>query len=124
MKTTTDIHAELLEDQKRVVAELEQIALFHKETGDWEAKPDTQSGFEANENSEADGFEEHERRQSAVAELETTHRNISRALEKIAAGTYGHCEICSAPISPARLSFLPTARTCTDHLDDERTLGL
>ncbi len=124
MKPISELKAHLTEDLARVSAELEDIAVFHSETGDWEAKPDQQSAQEADENSEADGFEEHEQRQSMVAELEITHRNISRALEKIEAGTFGTCEVCGADIAPERLAFLPAARTCTLHLDEERTLNL
>jgi RNA polymerase-binding transcription factor DksA len=34
------------------------------------------------------------------------------ALEKLAAGRYGTCEVCEAPIAEARLLALPTVRTC------------
>lgn len=40
---------------------------------------------------------------------------IDAALDRVAAGTYGTCELCGRPISPARLEARPTARTCVSH---------
>jgi DnaK suppressor protein len=37
---------------------------------------------------------------------------VDAALERLAAGTYGTCEVCGRPIAPARLEVRPTARTC------------
>jgi RNA polymerase-binding transcription factor DksA len=37
---------------------------------------------------------------------------VERALEKIAAGTYGRCDDCGEPIAPARLEALPWAARC------------
>ena len=42
-------------------------------------------------------------------------REIDAALQRIAAGTYGLCEVCGAPIPAARLEARPTARTCVAH---------
>lgn len=106
-----------------VTKSLEDIAQYEPETGDWVVKPDSELS-EADPNSEADAFETTEEKQSTLALLETTYRNIIRALEKIRTDSYGACEICDAPIETARLEFLPTARTCTAHRDDERTLPL
>jgi DnaK suppressor protein len=39
-------------------------------------------------------------------------REIENALRRIAGGTYGECEGCGEPISPARLKALPWARFC------------
>ena len=40
---------------------------------------------------------------------------IDAALDRVDAGTYGTCELCGRPISPARLEARPTARTCVSH---------
>ena len=37
---------------------------------------------------------------------------LDRALERVAAGTYGVCEACGQPIAAGRLEARPTARTC------------
>lgn len=37
---------------------------------------------------------------------------IDAALDRLAAGTFGTCEVCGRPIAAARLGVRPTARTC------------
>jgi RNA polymerase-binding transcription factor DksA len=108
----------------QMTSELETIATLNTETGDWETAVDSSEQAEADENSEADASEELSTRSATVAQLEGNYRNIKRALEKLAAGSYGQCEICSSPIAEQRLNILPSARTCALHLDDERTLPL
>lgn len=39
-------------------------------------------------------------------------KEIDRALERVARGSYGVCESCGEDISPARLKALPWARYC------------
>jgi DnaK suppressor protein len=41
--------------------------------------------------------------------------DVERALAKLDDGTYGRCEICSAPIGASRLEAMPAARFCIDH---------
>lgn len=40
--------------------------------------------------------------------------SVDRALERIAAGTYGECVRCGGEISPARLEVRPEAALCID----------
>ncbi len=42
-------------------------------------------------------------------------REVDAAAARLAAGTYGVCEVCSRPIGAARLEARPTARTCVEH---------
>ena len=65
-----------------------------------------------------------EERRATLSALETEYRDIKRALQKIADGNYGTCEICGEPIEEDRLNFKPTARTCTKHMNDESQLPL
>jgi DnaK suppressor protein len=52
---------------------------------------------------------------SQLVELESRELlQIERALERIAAGVYGRCELCGARIPAARLSALPYTTTCID----------
>jgi RNA polymerase-binding transcription factor DksA len=119
-----DTETQLNEALHRIIGELKDIAHHNTETDDWEAIPDqTQSG-EADPNSEADIAEEWEERRATVAALETEYRDIKRALAKIAAGTYGLCEISGESIEPDRLAIKPTARTCKAHMNDEAMLPL
>ena len=47
--------------------------------------------------------------------------DIDRALERLAAGSYGICEACGQPIGEARLEAWPAARFCrTDQARSER----
>lgn len=39
---------------------------------------------------------------------------IDAALERVTAGTYGHCSVCGRPIDPARLVARLTANTCME----------
>ena len=43
-------------------------------------------------------------------------REVDAAIERVAAGTYGVCEVCHSPIAAARLEARPTARTCVHHV--------
>jgi RNA polymerase-binding transcription factor DksA len=107
-----------------IVSELTSIASHNEETGDWEAVPDAETLGNADDNIEADAIEDWNSRRAIVTELETRYRNINRALEKIAADTYGICEISGAPIEPERLAANPAARTNIANRDRERELPL
>lgn len=107
-----------------VINELKTIAIQDPETDDWEAVPDNEDAIETDDNVDADAVEDWDIRGGVVAELETRYRNINRALEKIAAGTYGICEISGEPIEPERLDANPAARTNIANRDRERELSL
>jgi DnaK suppressor protein len=123
MNTFTALHELLLTQRDNIVADLEVIATRNPETGDWEASPVSELS-EADPNSEADGVEDWNERHATVTQLEVMFRDCNRAIEKIAQGTFGTCEVCKEAIANNRLQILPTARTCVRHIDDERTLAL
>lgn len=123
MSDYTLLHKTLLDLQAQSIADLKTIAELNQETGDWEALPVNEVS-EADENSEADGVEDWNERHATVSQLEIMYRNTNRALEKIAVGTFGTCEVCGEAIEENRLNILPTARTCIAHIEDERTLPL
>jgi RNA polymerase-binding transcription factor DksA len=53
---------------------------------------------------------------TASAEQAREHlAEVDAAAARLAAGTYGVCEVCSRPIGAARLEARPTARTCVEH---------
>ncbi len=124
MIDTNTLKAKLDTELAQVINDLSAIANFNELTGDWVAVPDAQELQEADMNSEADAVEEWNERRATLSQLETTYQNTKRALEKIESTTFGTCEICQALIEEDRISFLPTARTCKEHRDDERTLPL
>jgi len=45
-------------------------------------------------------------------ELREALEEVDAALGRVAAGTYGTCEVCGKPIGTARLEAMPAARLC------------
>lgn len=90
----------------------------------WIAIPDGVDAHEADTDVTADVVEDWDERQALMATLETRYNDITRALEKIATGVYGVCELCGLPIEPDRLDANPAARTDKTHMDDEGSLPL
>jgi DnaK suppressor protein len=58
--------------------------------------------------------EERSRLISVLRALRSNLHDVERALDKIAAGTYGVCERCGREISVERLEALPWAVLCID----------
>jgi RNA polymerase-binding protein DksA len=46
--------------------------------------------------------------------------DVNAALQRIADGTFGTCEVCGKPIGDARLEAIPWTRLC---IDDQRRAG-
>ena len=51
---------------------------------------------------------------SVVDSLNASVEQVEHALERLAAGTYGTCESCGAPIPQARLDARPESTTCVE----------
>lgn len=113
MIDTTLFSARLEEEKEKLETEL---AAHGKKTlaGDWQgsAAPEMQ---EADPNTVADNIEELATNVSVVEELEHRYREVLAALDRIAQGTYGTCEVGGEEIVPGRLEANPAARTCTEH---------
>lgn len=89
----------------RQAALLNRIGAIHVELGahqekDWEEIAIEREGDEVLETLGSE----------AQAEL----RSIKGALARIETGDYGRCQVCGAPISPARLDILPDTAFCKD----------
>lgn len=123
MKDTQQYKPKLEAMLDTIIQDLERIAQYDTQTGDWVARPDVSVG-EADPNVEADTVEEWNERRATLAQLETRYNNIKRALQKIEAGTYGVCEISGEAIETDRLDANPAARTCLHHKDEEANLPL
>ena len=52
-------------------------------------------------------------------ELQKQLEEVEHALEKIEENKYGVCEICGKEIEEKRLTYLPSARTCREHMEIE-----
>ncbi|GAA2747362.1 TraR/DksA C4-type zinc finger protein [Terrabacter aerolatus] len=50
-----------------------------------------------------------------IEQAERHLAEIDAALQRIAEGVYGRCEVCGEDIPEDRLRARPTARTCIDH---------
>ena len=52
---------------------------------------------------------------SLAATLQDQLSDVEGALSRIDDGTYGICQVCENPVSPARLEAMPSTRFCIDH---------
>lgn len=55
---------------------------------------------------------ERSRTQALISQADNHLREISIALERLRAGSYGSCETCGRIIGPDRLEARPVVRTC------------
>lgn len=83
---------------------------------DWE--PAAKAGdFGADRNDNADIIETLHENNAAINELEIRLKGVNDALQRIADGTYGMCEVSQEEIELERLEANPAARTCKTHMD-------
>ena len=64
----------------------------------------------------ADRMEESEEHGAETAALVARKKEITAAMARMAAGTYGFCEECGEPIEKDRLEANPAAATCKAHM--------
>lgn len=119
MNNNTAALKEKLElEKKTLVEELSGLGILDTATNEWRATPVREAG-ESEESDEndlatiAEGFEE---RSSMTSVLQTRWHDVTDALAKMTAGTYGACEQCNNPIEEERLHANPAARTCIAHI--------
>jgi RNA polymerase-binding transcription factor DksA len=68
----------------------------------------------------SDAFER-EKEFSILEQVEAELADVSRALERLDGGTYGHCDACGEAIADERLATLPATRFCVQHQADAET---
>lgn len=123
MEHTDEIKSLLQQEATAVLKELQTLGVQNKNVSqDWIPTPADPSTSEPDPNDVGDRSEDWAERRGTLDALETRYNNITRALTKIASGTYGTCELCNAPIEADRLHANPAARTCKTHINDERQL--
>ena len=76
------------------------------------AEPGTQVPFGKRAGDYTEVAAEGLRRDATAAQLELTAAEVSRALAKIEAGTYGRCDTCQGEIPAGRLEVMPWATQC------------
>lgn len=113
------IREQLLEHQKELVIELEEL-----EQAAFNASQSEMSGEVSYDEDYADAGSftfEREKDLSIANNVQDLLDKIRRAIEKVDEGTYGICEVCGNPIEPARLKALPHALLCVkDKAAEER----
>jgi RNA polymerase-binding transcription factor DksA len=121
----TTAHEIILQKNLHIITQqLKDIAVYIDDTDDWQIKTDGTSLAESDTDLLADASEAADEQVTELAELENQYKAITRALQKITAGTYGICEIAGESIEEARLSANPSARTCIQHKEEEYRLSL
>lgn len=120
---TTTAKNQLEQELAELEKELQSLGVQNPDTpADWIPTPSAAPVSTADENVVADRSEDWQERRGTLDLLETRYNNIKRALQKIAAGEYGVCEVGGEAIENDRLAANPAARTCKAHLEEEANL--
>ena len=107
---------ELEAEAKKLEEELSRLGRRNLETGQWEAVPEEVDEGDADENSQADRFEDFEEKSSLMKELAARLSEVEEAIRKSHEGGYGICSECGNPIEEERLTANPAATTCMKHM--------
>lgn len=115
----TEIYKQkLLEEKARLEKELATVGRINPDNpADWEPVPVDPGSRESDPNDRADSIEDYETNTAILKQLEIQLTDVSDALAKIEAGTYGICEVSGHPIEEGRLNANPAARTCMEHME-------
>lgn len=113
----THFERTLKKELKALEQELGTVASLNSE-GEWEAKETAMDTLPpmADSNEAADKIEEYEENQGIDKTLTARWQDVKDALGKVAAGTYGTCEVGGEKIEEDRLEANPAARTCKAHM--------
>lgn len=103
----------LLEEKKSLEASLEAVGHTIDAHGDWVADAPEPDTAEEDPNTQADRIETFETNIATVNVLETQHRKVTEALDRIERGTYGIDTETGEPIPEERLRAVPTATTAS-----------
>ena len=107
-----DPRAHLAAEREETLARL--AALREDYAGVVDASRDTNADDEHDPEGHTIAFERSQTG-ALVRQAERHLLEVDAALERVAAGTYGRCEVCGEPIPTARLEARPTARRCVAH---------
>ena len=106
----------LLQEEKRLILELNNLGTETNASGIWDTE-NREDIDPADREDVADALEDLENRQDTARVIETELHEVRHALEKINNGTYGICEVSNEPIEEDRLEANPSARTCKSHMN-------
>ena len=105
----------LIDERKKLTEELGHIGKRDNDSGQWQVGSEN-SEDSADDNINADRFEEFEEKSSLVIPLEKRLSEVDAALRRIENGTFGQCSVCHGMIESDRLDANPAAETCIKHL--------
>lgn len=113
----TSIYKERLEEEKgRLESEMDTLGRRNPANpSDWE--PATTEEGDADPNVQASKLEDFGDNVAILEDLEARYKDVQDALTRIAAGTYGKCEVSGEEIETDRLEADPAARTCKAHMN-------
>ena len=114
MTTNVQHFKKLLDDEQKLLqGELKTVGTADSaHPGNWNATPDKLNIDPADDDEVADKLESFEENQVILGRLETRSHEITDALARIEAGTYGVCVVCGKEIEKERLEANPAASTC------------
>ena len=103
------MRARIEKEQERLIAQLRELGLTPvagraADDGDVDQPRDEGDHAQASERRDI-GFMTRERLAERI-------NRLSIALDRLAAGTYGECDVCGGAIEPARLDAIPDATRC------------
>lgn len=108
----------LLDEKAKLESELATVGRINPDNPkDWEAVPEDTSR-DTDPLDKADNIEEYETNTAILKQLETQLKDVNDALERIEEGKYGICHKGGEIIDERRLEANPSARTCTEHMND------
>lgn len=118
-ETLEQLKQALMIEQEQLQASLSEQGRVIAADGDWAAVPPVADDSEEDYTVQADRMEEFFTRGAAVEELEARLANVTIALEKIEAGTYGLSTISQEPIELERLIANPAATTTITEMHNQ-----
>ncbi len=116
-KTVKHFEEKLNAELAELRAELENIGRKNPDNPkDWEATPEKMDTLAADETEVADSLEAFEGTTAILKQLEIRYNEVTAALARVKAGSYGLCEKGGEVIEGDRLEANPAATTCKKHL--------
>jgi RNA polymerase-binding transcription factor DksA len=103
----------LYKEQERLIESMKTIGqLSEIVPGHWETHTDKLANKELEPDALADKYEDEATNEGVLETLEERLKEVTDALERISAGTYGKCMICGNKIEVEKLEANPATPTC------------
>ncbi|HEY0011056.1 MAG TPA: hypothetical protein VGB97_04090 [Candidatus Paceibacterota bacterium] len=117
MTDQSQYRVRLDEEKARLEEELKTVGRRNPSNPeDWEPTA-INSEFQPDPNERADQMAEYSGNAAILNDLEIRYNEVTGALARLEAGSYGTCRICEKEIEAERLDVDPSADTCKEHLD-------